>query len=367
MRFLQLLAVALFVLLLAATPQAAAVVIPAYTPNVVDPGHVLGPEDTRRVNQALQQLRDDQHIWGAVYIVPSLEQDDIDALSARAFKQWGLGQHGADNGLLLVLAIQERRSRFEVGYGLEGSLPDIAAKHALDEALAPRMRQGDTAAAIIDAFGFMARVAAKDPATIEALAKQTNAEGAKRPTDMLRGFLAWAGLLVVVWLLPPVQRWWTRRLRDRLLRQDPSLKKKTEEIATPERKRKRGFSGGLFLQLFATLNPGIFVLILSALFAPAFMVSIGLEVLVFGLTLWMSGRRYRSPERFRSFLKSQDRKRNALIRRGHVIKTDAGGYAYTAAYHASQHAASSSSSSDSGSSSSSGGGSSGGGGASSSW
>ncbi|WP_267118461.1 TPM domain-containing protein, partial [Xanthomonas sacchari] len=122
-----------------------AVAIPPYTPNVVDPAGTLSADDTQRINAALQRLRKRQHIWGAVYIVPSLQDEPIERLAERAFRTWRLGRQGSDNGLLLVLAMQDRRSRFEVGYGLEGVLPDVVARHALDDYLAPRLRQGDTA------------------------------------------------------------------------------------------------------------------------------------------------------------------------------------------------------------------------------
>lgn len=367
MRTLRLLAIAALALLLWPALPALAAEIPAYTPNVVDPAGALDAGERQRVNAALQQIRDTQGIWGAAYIVPSLDGDSIEDLAQRAFKQWRLGQKGSDNGLLLVLSMQERRSRFEIGYGLEGSLPDVVAKHALDDYLAPRMRQGDTAGAIVDAFGFMARVAAKEPGSLAELSQATSRSRDDDDGDWVRGGIAWAGLLALVWLLPPLHRRRLRQLRERLLQRHPELGGKPEEIA--ESTRKPG-SFGLFIKLFLTLNPGVFVLILSALFPLAFWLWIGAELLALVLILALSGRRYRSPQRFRTFLQQQARKRKALIRKGHVVETAPGAFAYTAAYYASEAASSSSSgssSSSSDSSSSSGGGSSGGGGASSSW
>ncbi|MCC4597421.1 TPM domain-containing protein [Xanthomonas campestris pv. phormiicola] len=370
MRTLRLLVITALALLLWPTLPARAVAIPAYTPNVVDPAGVLTAAERQRVNASLQQVRDTQGIWGAVYIVPSLDGRSIEELAERAFKTWQLGQKSSDNGLLLVLSMQERRSRFEVGYGLEGSLPDMVAKHALDDYLAPRMRQGDTAGAIVDAFGFMARVAAKDPDSVAELSHPTSRSGGDDKSDWVRGGIAWAGLLTLVWLLPPLQRHWMRHLRARLLRHHPELGDAPEDIAESKRKQS---SFGLFLKLFLTLNPGVFVLVLSALFPLAFWLWIAAELLAPVLILALSGRRYRSPQRFRAFLQQQARKRKALIRKGHVVETAPGAFAYTAAYYASEAASSSSSGSSSSSSgsssgsSSSGGGSSGGGGASSSW
>ncbi|WP_369913953.1 YgcG family protein [Xanthomonas sp. NCPPB 3005] len=363
MRILRLFAIAALALLLCPAMPALASAIPEYTPNVVDPAGVLSDAQQQRVNAALQRIRDEQHIWGAVYLVPSLEGEDIERVADDAFRTWQLGDKDANNGLLLVLSMQDRRSRFEVGYGLEGVLPDVVARRALDDHLAPKMREGDTAGAIVDAFGFMARVAAKDPDSLAELARPPSASERGDQSDWKRGVAAWAGLLALIWLLPPLLERRQRRLRTRLLQRHPELADAPEEIAASSKRA----SSGLFIKLFLTVNPGVFVLILSALFPLAFWLWIAAELLALGLALALSGRRYRSPQRYRRFLKQQERTRNALIRKGHVVETGTGAFAYTAAYYASEAASSGSSSSTSSSSSSSGGGSSGGGGASSSW
>jgi len=363
MRQLRLLAIAALVLLLCPALPALAIAIPEFTPNVVDPAGALSDAQRQQVNDALQQIREEQHIWGAVYVVPSLDGDDIEQVADAAFQKWQLGSKGANNGLLLVLAMQDRRSRFEVGYGLEGVLPDAVARRALDDHLAPKMRQGDTAGAIVDAFGFMARVAAKDPESLAELSRASSAAEQDERADWTRGAGAWAGTLALIWLLPPLLARRQRHLRARLLQRHPELADAPEEIASSRRKRA---SSGAFIKLFLSINPGVFVLVLSSLFRLAFWLWIAAEVLTLCLMLGLSGRRYRSPERYRAFLQEQERTRKALIRKGHVVETAAGTYAYTPAYYASE-AASSSSSSSSSTSSSSGGGSSGGGGASSSW
>ncbi|MBD7924696.1 TPM domain-containing protein [Xanthomonas sp. Sa3BUA13] len=363
MRLLRLLALAALALLLCPALPALAIAIPEYTPNVVDPTGALSDAQRQQVNDALHQIREEQNIWGAVYVVPSLDGEDIEQVADAAFQKWQLGSKGANNGLLLVLALQDRRSRFEVGYGLEGVLPDAVARRALDDHLAPKMRQGDTAGAIVDAFGFMARVAAQDPESLAELSRASSAAEQDERADWKRGVAAWAGLLALIWLLPPLLARRQQRLRARLQQRHPELADAPEEIASSKRKRA---SSGAFIKLFLTINPGVFVLVLSSLFWLAFWLWIAAEVLTLCLMLALSGRRYRSPDRYRAFLQEQERMRKALIRKGHVVETAAGTYAYTPAYYASE-AASSSSSSSSSDSSSSGGGSSGGGGASSSW
>jgi uncharacterized protein len=355
MKLLRLLCALTLIVLL--TPLAArALSIPAFTPNVVDPAGLLDAQDTQRVNDALLRLRREQQIWGAVYLVPSLQGESIEQVAATAFAQWQLGKRGADNGLLLVLAMEERRSRFEVGYGLEGTLPDLVAKRALDDALAPKMRRGETADAIVAAFDFMARVAAKDPTTLKLLEPPRTAKS----EHWLRGCVAWVGFVALLWLFQPLNRGLSGRRRARLMARHPELAGEDERVAAVQAGPRPYF--GLILKGFLTLNPGCFVLILSAMFAPAFVLIIALELLFLVLVLSYAGARYRSESHFRTLLRRVAENRENLIRKGHVARTDAGGYTYTAAYYASQSASSSSDGS-----SSSGGGSSGGGGASSSW
>ena len=75
--------------------------------------------------------------------VPTTEGEPIESYALRVAERWKLGQKGADNGLLLVVAAQDRRARIEVGYGLEGAVPDAVAKRVIDDVMVPRFRAGD--------------------------------------------------------------------------------------------------------------------------------------------------------------------------------------------------------------------------------
>jgi len=75
--------------------------------------------------------------------VPSLEGDSIEGFSIRVAESWKLGQADRDNGALLVVAETERRLRIEVGYGLEGVIPDAIAARIIRERIVPRFRAGD--------------------------------------------------------------------------------------------------------------------------------------------------------------------------------------------------------------------------------
>ncbi|QQG38209.1 MAG: TPM domain-containing protein [Candidatus Kaiserbacteria bacterium] len=83
----------------------------------------------------------------AVAIIPSMGGDYIENYAVRLFEEWGVGKASRDNGVLLLLSLEEREMRIEVGYGLEGALPDSTAASILGE-MRPYLKDGDYDSAI---------------------------------------------------------------------------------------------------------------------------------------------------------------------------------------------------------------------------
>ena len=79
----------------------------------------------------------------AVLLVPTLQPETVEQYAIRVFDQWKLGRKGVDDGVLLLIAKNDRKLRIEVGRGLEGAIPDAYAKRIIDEEITPRFRQGD--------------------------------------------------------------------------------------------------------------------------------------------------------------------------------------------------------------------------------
>src|SRR5262249_9777762 len=84
----------------------------------------------------------------AVLLVATTAPEAIEQYSLRVAEAWKLGRAGVDDGVLLLVAAQDRRARFEVGYGLEGAVPDALARRIIAEQLAPKFRDGDFAGGI---------------------------------------------------------------------------------------------------------------------------------------------------------------------------------------------------------------------------
>jgi uncharacterized protein len=83
-----------------------------------------------------------------IAVFRSLEGESLEDYSIRLAQQWRIGQKGLDNGVILLVFVQDRKVRFEVGYGLEPVVPDAAAARIIREVIAPRFREGHYAAGL---------------------------------------------------------------------------------------------------------------------------------------------------------------------------------------------------------------------------
>jgi len=117
--------------------------VPPLTGRVVDSAHVLQAADVDWLTAALKAHEEKTGNQVAVLIVPSLEGEALEEYSHRVATSWKLGQRGIDNGVLLLVAVKERRLRIEVGYGLEGTLTDLRSAHIIRDEIVPRFRVGD--------------------------------------------------------------------------------------------------------------------------------------------------------------------------------------------------------------------------------
>lgn len=127
--------------LLAVAQQA----IPALSSRVTDLTGTLSSEQRQSLEQRLRGLEQRSTAQVAILLVASTAPEDTFSYGMRVVEQWKLGQKGKDNGVLVLLAIKDRKSQILVGYGLEGQIPDVMAKRILDDVARPWFRQGDFA------------------------------------------------------------------------------------------------------------------------------------------------------------------------------------------------------------------------------
>lgn len=134
----------LFACLLFALQSACAeVAVPALQARVTDLTGTLTAEQTAALEQQLAQFEAREGSQIAVLMVPTTQPEAIEQYGIRVVEQWQLGRKGVDDGVLLLIAKEDRALRIEVGYGLEGALPDAVAKRIIAETIVPRFQAGD--------------------------------------------------------------------------------------------------------------------------------------------------------------------------------------------------------------------------------
>lgn len=121
---------------------------PAFSAPVVDAANVLSAADKAAITQKLVDLQTKTGVQFAVATVPSLQGLEIEPYANALFRSWKLGQKGVNNGLLLLVAPTEHKFRFEVGYGLEGTMTDVQSRLIQNNTMKPKLKAGDTAGAI---------------------------------------------------------------------------------------------------------------------------------------------------------------------------------------------------------------------------
>jgi uncharacterized protein len=110
-----------------------------------DYASLVSRDDAAKMNEELRQFDGQSSTQILVAIFPLLPEPSLEDFTIRTAQAWRVGQKKLNNGAVLFIFVQDRKSRIEVGYGLEGVLPDATCKDILEDRLTPRFRQGDYA------------------------------------------------------------------------------------------------------------------------------------------------------------------------------------------------------------------------------
>ena len=114
------------------------------TPQLVnDIAGVLSPEQKAALENKLVAIDDSSSNQIAVVILPTLDGYPIEEYAVKLFRDWGIGNMKTNNGVLLLIAINDRKVRIEVGYGLEGAIPDITSSNIINNDIKPAFKVGD--------------------------------------------------------------------------------------------------------------------------------------------------------------------------------------------------------------------------------
>ena len=142
--------------------------IPALQARVTDTTGTLDAATVQALESQLADLEQRKGAQVAVLMIPTTGGESIEAYAVRAFEQWKLGRAKVDDGILLLVAKDDRALRIEVGYGLEGAVPDLIAGRIINEQIVPQFRNGDFAAGVVAGVNsLVARVNGEDLPAVE--------------------------------------------------------------------------------------------------------------------------------------------------------------------------------------------------------
>ena len=117
--------------------------VPPLKSRVTDLTGTLNAQQRASLEQTLAEFEARKGAQLAVLIVPTTQPETVEQYAVRVEEAWKLGRKGVDDSVLLVVAKDDRKLKFEIGYGLEGVLPDAIAKRIIENDIVPRFREGD--------------------------------------------------------------------------------------------------------------------------------------------------------------------------------------------------------------------------------
>ena len=186
--------------LLLAWPVAAAPKIPPVPTRDIyaqDYANVLSRETKSKINRLSTELQSRTKAQIAVVTIPSLEGEAIEEYSLELFRKWGIGDRKLNNGILILVAVAENKSRIEVGYGLEGALPDAKTGRIQDEFLRPGIMVGDYNAALINSYMAVLQEVAKEYSLQLKTTQRTSPKNRSTASDF-DSLPGWAQILIGV-------------------------------------------------------------------------------------------------------------------------------------------------------------------------
>ena len=172
-----------------AAGASADVAVPPLTSRVTDLTRTLSADSIARIEQQLAAFEAKKGPQIAVLMVPTVQPETIEQYAVRAFERWQLGRKGIDDGVLLVIAKDDRKLRIEVGYGLEGVLSDAMSKRIVSDDIVPHLKRGDFDAGVSAGVSRILAVVSGEALPPPAAAQRRPANLPFNPEWLIAGFV----------------------------------------------------------------------------------------------------------------------------------------------------------------------------------
>lgn len=172
---------------------------PKYEGYVNDFENILDNDEA--LEQLLTQFEKDTSVEIVIVTTPDFQGSTIEDYSSKLFEAWGIGKKDVDNGLLIVVSSSQKQSRFEVGYGLEGILPDSLTGRIQDEYMIPYFKEGNYSKGISEGVLATIGIVQKDPSVISKL--NTTNDYKNISVDSI-AFI----ILFIIYVMAATKSWW---------------------------------------------------------------------------------------------------------------------------------------------------------------
>lgn len=173
--------------------------IPVFSEPVVDVARMISPSTVSFLNNHLKQVYQSGGPQVGVLTVPTLDGQTVEEYAVKVFESWKVGKQGKDDGVLLFISRKERKIRIEVGYGLEGQIPDAYAKRIIEDVMLPQFRSGNVAAGVAAGVQQIIQLSKGDSSQLLAIPSREQSDSQGAFLVLLFGlglFLGTLGLLI---------------------------------------------------------------------------------------------------------------------------------------------------------------------------
>jgi uncharacterized protein len=192
----------LFLLLLGATSLAALEVPPPPTRWATDAAGILSVTEESILDKKLEEFEQQTGAQFIIYTFPSIEGESIEEFTIRCVERWKVGQKKLDNGLVLFVFVKERKTRVEVGKGLEGTITDAVSARVIREQIAPHFQRGEYFAGLNAAAEELMRRIRTGEQPVEPL--QRNDRGGQRQGGDVNPVVILIILFIVFFVIVPM-------------------------------------------------------------------------------------------------------------------------------------------------------------------
>lgn len=172
--------------------------LPSLNTPIIDQANILSDSDKQALSQHILKLYEQGKAQIGVVIVPTTGQEAIFDYAMRVAEQWQLGTAKRDNGLLMVIAINDRKIQILTGYGLEGVLPDIVAGRIIRNEIAPYFKQAQYAQGIQSGLSEIERILNLDPEIAQQAAQELQEQQAQALHEQNARSQFWTYALIII-------------------------------------------------------------------------------------------------------------------------------------------------------------------------